>query len=97
MDESEIVEANSSLGQYGQREIVIEFNAEGSRKFRDITGQNIGRQLAIVIDGKCRSAPLIKQAIEAGRAQISGDFTKEEAETICNEIAPGRENRRNQR
>ncbi len=58
-------------------------NAEGARKFARITGENVGRQLAIVLDGKIRSAPVIQERIATTTAQITGRFTVQEAEDLA--------------
>lgn len=57
-------------------------NADGARKFADFTGANIGRQLAIVLDGEIYSAPVIEGRI-AGNGQIKGSFTVAEAEDLA--------------
>lgn len=62
-----------------QPEIILRFNREGSQLFADITRENVGRQLAIVLDGELYSAPNINEPITGGSAVISGDFTLKEA------------------
>jgi len=59
--------------------VSIQFNADGAKKFAKITQENVGRRLAIVLDGKVKSAPQIREAIPSGQAQITGRFSKEEA------------------
>lgn len=59
--------------------VSIQFSADGAKKFAKVTQENIGRRLAIVLDGKVKSAPEIKEAIPSGQAQITGRFSKEEA------------------
>lgn len=68
-----------------QMQHVIEFTLtdEGRVKFADITTNNTGRQLAVVIDEKVRSAPNIREPITGGSAQISGSFTQQEAKDIA--------------
>jgi SecD/SecF fusion protein len=68
-----------TVNAYGANEVDLELTADGARRFEQITGQNIGRSLAIVLDGKIHSAPVIRSAIPNGRASISGRFTREEA------------------
>lgn len=58
-------------------------DSEGGRIFESITGANVNRQLAIVLDGVVRSAPVIRERIGAGRAQISGRFDIEEARNLA--------------
>jgi SecD/SecF fusion protein len=59
--------------------VSIQFSADGAKKFAKVTQENVGRRLAIVLDGKVKSAPEIKEAIPSGQAQITGRFSKEEA------------------
>ncbi len=59
--------------------ILMRFDSEGARLFYDVTRANVGRMLAIVLDGELYSAPRINGPIAGGRAQIEGDFTVKEA------------------
>jgi SecD/SecF fusion protein len=63
--------------------VSLEFNAEGAKKFAEITGNNVGRRLAIVLDGKVQSAPRIKEAIPSGEAVITGRFSVEAAQDLA--------------
>jgi protein-export membrane protein SecD len=63
--------------------ISMEFNRQGGRQFRRVTGANVGRQLAIILDGKVRSAPSIRERIPSGRAQITGSFTVDQAKDLA--------------
>ncbi|MCK4305497.1 MAG: protein translocase subunit SecD [Candidatus Eisenbacteria sp.] len=63
--------------------ISLNMNAQGARKFRRITSQNVGRFLAIVLDDKVASAPRIKERIPTGQASITGSFTDEEAKDLA--------------
>jgi SecD/SecF fusion protein len=67
----------------GQPNIRFEMNSEGARLFGDITEQNIGRQLAIVLDGALYSAPVIRSAIMGGSGVIEGDFTIAQAQELA--------------
>ena len=62
-----------------QPQIVLRFDSKGSDLFADITKANVGRQLAIVLDGELYSAPRINEPISGGSAVISGDFSLKEA------------------
>ncbi len=68
-----------AFGAIGESYVSLEFKAEGKDLFGRVTEQNVGRQLAIVLDGELKSAPRINEAIYGGHAQITGDFTPEEA------------------
>jgi SecD/SecF fusion protein len=63
--------------------ILLRFGAAGTQKLAAFTRANVGRALAIVIDGRVISAPLIREPILGGRAQISGSLTKAEAVEIA--------------
>jgi len=55
----------------------MEFNAEGAKKFADITGKYLHQNIAIVLDGKVQTAPQVQSVIPNGRAQITGSFSDE--------------------
>lgn len=63
--------------------LAVDFNKEGSKKFAKITEVNIERNLAIVLDGRVQSAPVIKSKISDGHAIIEGNFTMEEAKNLA--------------
>jgi len=63
-------------------EIHITFNSQGAEKMAKATRENIGKQIAVLINGKVVSAPVVRDAISE-KAVISGAFTKEEAERIA--------------
>jgi len=63
--------------------VSVDFNATGARAFADLTDTNVGRRLAIVLDGNIHSAPQIRERIPSGRAQITGGFTTEEATDLA--------------
>ncbi|MBN1466072.1 protein translocase subunit SecD [candidate division KSB1 bacterium] len=63
--------------------VSMELNNEGAKIFSKVTGNNIDRQLAIVLDGKVASAPVIQTKITAGSAMIEGTFTMEEAQDLA--------------
>ncbi len=84
-----ITNARPNVDNFGQREILLSFNTQGALDFGKVTRENVGRQLAIILDGKLYCAPTINQAIEGGNAQITGQFSKEEAENISNALLSG--------
>jgi len=71
-------------GSIGEPQIDFTLNDSGAKRFAEVTRNNIGRQLAIVLDGQLYSAPTIQGAIEAGNGQITGHFTPEEAQELAN-------------
>ena len=70
--------ARSTLDEYNQPAVSFLLNGDGARKFGDITSQNIGRQLAIILDGRVYSAPRIESRI-TDEGRITGYFSQEEA------------------
>lgn len=86
---SDIVRAVPQQDQYGRWSVGLEFNKNGATAFGEVTGANVGQQLAIVLDGKVYSAPVIQGAITGGSAQITGDFTLEEARQLATVISSG--------
>jgi SecD/SecF fusion protein len=72
----------TTTDHFGHQEIAITFNANGAKRFAEVTRDSIGKRLAIVIDGKLYSAPTIRSEIPGGKAVISGNFSKEEAKEL---------------
>lgn len=81
--------AQVARDQYGQVKIHLQFNSRGAADFARVTTANVGRQLAIVLDGTLYSAPVLRTAIYGGNAEISGSFTMEEGETVANALSSG--------
>jgi protein-export membrane protein SecD len=75
--------AKVSFDDMGAPIVHLEFNAEGAAKFAQLTGAHIGEQLAIVLDNKVHSAPVIQTRITGGMATITGRFTLEEAQNLA--------------
>jgi len=69
--------------QFQEPYVSITFDKTGARQFGKITGANVGKRLAIVLDGVVYSAPVIREKISGGRAQITGAFTDEEARDLA--------------
>ena len=72
-------EVKFDQSRFNEPYIAIEFNSKGAAVFSEITGRNVGRRLAIVLDEKVHSAPRINEKIPSGRASITGRFSVEEA------------------
>jgi preprotein translocase subunit SecD len=82
--------ADVAFGQSGiQPFISLSFNEEGSQLFEQLTGENIGKQLAIYLDGFPISAPVVQQKITGGQAQITGNFTIDEARDLVRRLNSG--------
>lgn len=69
--------------------ISLEFNAEGAKLFAELTRNNVGQPVAIVLDGVILSAPVVREEIRDGQAEISGQFTVEEAKTLVRDLNLG--------
>ena len=69
--------------QYNEPYVSIDFNRKGARIFEQITQDNVKKRLAIVLDNKVYSAPVIQEKISGGSARITGNFTTEEARDLA--------------
>ena len=76
-------EVRFDQGQFNEPIVSLKFNAAGAKKFSEVTASNIGRRLAIVLDGKVQSAPRIKDAIPSGEAVITGRFDVQQAQDLA--------------
>ncbi|MBI5123944.1 MAG: protein translocase subunit SecD, partial [Candidatus Omnitrophica bacterium] len=72
----------SSRG-FGEPYVSITLNSKGAEVFAKVTAANVGKRLAIVLDGKIVSAPVIREAIPSGQAQITGNFSVNEANDLA--------------
>ena len=73
----------------GEPKVSLQFDAEGSLLFEKITKENIGKSVAIFLDGQPISIPTVNEAISGGKAQISGNFTPTEAKTLVGRLNSG--------
>jgi preprotein translocase subunit SecD len=79
-----IADARHRPGQLGEAPYVaITLTSQGGTLFERITGENVGRRMAIILDGKVQSAPVIQDRIGGGRAVITGSFTLDEARDLA--------------
>jgi preprotein translocase subunit SecD len=69
--------------RFGEPYVSIKFNPQGSNDFDRITGENVKKRLAIILDGTVHSAPVIQERISGGQAQITGSFTMDEAKDLA--------------
>ena len=67
---------------YGSPNVRLQFTAQGTQTFAKVTEENVGKRLAIVLDGKVMSAPVIQGAILGGNAEITGDFSVDSARAL---------------
>lgn len=94
LDGSTIIDAKHSMVDRsvdvaGGFETSITFNDEGTRAFASVTGANVGKQLAIILDNKVQSAPNIQERISRGRARITGLDSNEEAKVLASVLKAG--------
>lgn len=75
--------------QTGEPQVGIEFNDEGKKLFADITGRNVGKPVAIYLDGEPISVPTVQEAIREGSAVISGTFTLSESKLLVRRLNAG--------
>ena len=84
----------SATEQYAQRgataEVSMTMNGEGTQEWARLTGENIGKCIAIVLDGYVYSAPRVNTKIDKGSSQITGDFTIQEAKDLANVLNSGK-------
>lgn len=80
---SDLKDARGQMSEGTRAVVSLEFNDVGAKKFADLTARNIGRQIAIALDGKVLTAPVVNEVITGGRAQITGNHTMEEAEQLA--------------
>jgi preprotein translocase subunit SecD len=76
-------DARVSIGQFNDPYVSIEFDGKGGREFERITGDNIKKRMAVVLDNTIYSAPVIQDRITGGRAQITGTFSMQEANDLA--------------
>ena len=86
-----IVDARQDYDPNGRVEVTIQMNSEGAKAWKRLTGENIGRQVAIVLDDYVYSYPVVNDEIPSGRSSISGgDMTVEEAQDLANILKAGK-------
>lgn len=76
-------------GRVSGPQVAIEFTEEGAKKFADITKRNVGKPLAIFLDGQPISQPIVQQEILGGSAVITGQFTTDEAKNLSIQLNAG--------
>lgn len=89
LDGSYISDARVGQDQFGRPVVDFSLTLEGADIFAEITRNNVGKRLAIVLDGRVRSAPVIQTEILGGRGQITGVFTTEEVNSLVSVLKSG--------
>ena len=85
-----VVDSKADFDQFGQPIVNMSMNSEGARRWATLTKQNIGRGIAIVLDGYVYSAPNVRNEISGGRSEISGNFTVEDTQDLANVLKSGK-------
>ncbi|MGL5514663.1 MAG: protein translocase subunit SecD, partial [Sporomusa sp.] len=83
MTGKDLKDAKAHREQNGQNMVAIEFSDEGAKKFADLTAKNVGKRIAILLDGQVLTNPVVQEAIPGGKAVISGSQTLEEAQKLA--------------
>ena len=91
LDGSVISDARATYAQTGANaEVSMAMNSNGITEWAQLTGENVGKCIAIVLDGYVYSAPVVRGKIEGGNSSISGDFTIQEAQDLANVLKSGK-------
>jgi SecD/SecF fusion protein len=85
-----ITDAANDYDDRGRPEVTMSMNAEGARKWKNLTAANIGRPVAILLDNLVYTAPNVQNEIPNGRSSISGNFTVEETKDMANVLKAGK-------
>ena len=85
-----ITDASDQFNQFNQPVVSMQMNTEGARAWAQMTKANVGKAIAIVLDGVVYSAPRVNGEIDGGSSEISGSFTIEETKDLANTLKSGR-------
>lgn len=81
---NEVADARVSIDpRFNEYAVTLKFNSKGARKFDRLTAAHVGERFAIILEGVVQSAPVIRERIPGGTAQITGNFTPEEAHDLA--------------
>lgn len=80
---TDLKDAQEQTNQNNQNQVSITFSDEGAQKFADLTTANVGRKIAIVLDGEVLTDPVVNEPITGGQASITGNYTLEEAHNLA--------------
>lgn len=81
---NEIADARVSIdSRFNEYAVTLKFNSKGARKFDKLTSAHVGERFAIILEGTVNSAPVIRERIAGGSAQITGSFSPEEAHDLA--------------
>lgn len=89
LDGSMLTDARAAYDQHNQPIVSFSLDSKGAKIFGDFSGANVGKRMAIVLDGKVYSAPVIRERIGGGSGQISGGFSVNEATDLAIALKSG--------
>jgi SecD/SecF fusion protein len=89
-DENIISDARVNTSPTGELEVSMEMTAKAGTQWAQVTGRNIGKYIAVVLDDRVYSAPVVNQKISGGNSQISGNFDIREANDLANVLKAGK-------
>lgn len=84
-----VTDARQTLDQTSRPAVSMQMNAEGARKWRALTSENVGRRIAVVLDDYVYTAPVVNGEIPNGQSEIAGNFTLVEAQDLANILKSG--------
>ena len=84
-----VTDARQTLDQTSRPAVSMQMNADGARKWRNLTAENTGRRIAVVLDDYVYTAPVVNGEIPNGQSEISGNFTLLEAQDLANILKSG--------
>ena len=90
LDGESVINARQNVDQYGKYIVDMKMNNKGAREWEQLTGANIERAIAIVLDDQVYSAPNVTNKISGGNSQISGNFDVKEASDLANVLETGK-------
>ena len=91
MEGEVVTDASQSFAEFGNTaDVSMSMNKEGARKWKKLTGDNIGKSVAIVLDNYVYSFPTVQAQISGGRSSITGNFTVNEAKDLANILKSGK-------
>ena len=85
-----VTDARNSYDQFNRPCVTMQMNTEGARRWATLTKNNVGHQIAIVLDGYVYTAPNVNGEITGGNSEISGNFTPEETKDLANVLKSGK-------
>ena len=89
-EENIIEDARENTNQTGQLEVTMQMTNTAASRWAQVTGANVGKYIAIVLDNRVYSAPVVNQKISGGNSQISGNFDIREAQDLANVLKAGK-------